>query len=41
MIFLKRTREGNRQSNIGTVSTATLGKLLRDGMERIWAFPSA
>ena len=25
----------------GTVSKATLGKLLRDGVERIWAFPSA
>ena len=29
------------QTNIGTVSKATLGKLLRDGVERIWAFPSA
>ena len=29
------------QTNIGTVSKATLGKLLRDGMERIWVFPSA
>ena len=29
------------QTNTGTVSTATLGKLLTDGMERIWAFPSA
>ena len=28
------------QTNIGTVSKATLGKLLRDGVERIWAFPS-
>ena len=26
------------QTNTGTVSKATLGKLLRDGMERIWAF---
>ena len=26
------------QTNIGTVSKATLGKLLRDGVERIWAF---
>ena len=24
-----------------TVSKATLGKLLRDGVERIWAFPNA
>ena len=29
------------QTNIGTVSGATLGKLQRDGVERIWAFPSA
>ena len=29
------------QTNIGIVSKATLEKLLRDGMERIWAFPSA
>ena len=29
------------QTNIGTVSKATLGKLLRDGVQRIWAFPSA
>ena len=28
------------QTNIVTVSKATLGKLLRDGVERIWAFPS-
>ena len=29
------------QTNVGTVSKAMLGKLLRDGVERIWAFPSA
>ena len=29
------------QTNIGTVSKATLQKLLRDWVERIWAFPSA
>ena len=29
------------QTNIGTVSKATLGNLLRDGVERIWAFLSA
>ena len=29
------------QTNIGTVSRATLGRLLRDGAERVWAFPSA
>ena len=28
------------QMNIGTISKVTLGKLLRDGVERIWAFPS-
>ena len=28
------------QANIGTVSRATLGRLLRDGAERVWAFPS-
>ena len=29
------------QANIGTVSKAILGKPQRDGVERIWAFPSA
>ena len=29
------------QTNIGTVSKETLGKLLRGGAECIWAFPSA
>ena len=29
------------QTNITTVSKETLGKLLRDEVERIWAFPSA
>ena len=29
------------QINIGTVSKATLEKPLRDGVERIWALPSA
>ena len=28
-------------ANIGTVLRATLGRLLRDGPERVWAFPSA
>ena len=28
------------QMNTGTVSKATLGKLLRDGVEHIWAFLS-
>ena len=40
--FLKgREKATVNQTNIGTVSKATLGKLLRDGAERIWAFPSA
>ena len=30
-----------KQKSIVTVSKGMLGKLLRDGMERIWAFPSA
>ena len=29
-----------KKTNIGTVTKATLGKLPRDRMERIWAFPS-
>ena len=29
------------QTNIGTVSKVTLGKRLRDRVERIWVFPSA
>ena len=29
------------QTSIGTVSRATLGRLLRDEAERVWAFPSA
>ena len=28
------------QTNIATVSKATFWKLLRDGVERIWTFPS-
>ena len=36
-----RERDIDNQTNIGTVSKATLGKLLRDGVERIWAFQSA
>ena len=42
-IFLERTRERPivNQTNIATVSRAILGKLLRDGVERSWAFPSA
>ena len=30
-----------RRTNTGTVSQATLGKLLRDGVERMWTFSSA
>ena len=36
-----RERTVVNQTNIGTVSKATLGKLLRDEVERIRAFPSA
>ena len=36
-----RERPIVNQTNIGTVLKATLGKLLRDGAKRIWAFPSA
>ena len=36
-----RERSVFNQANIGTVSRATLGRLLRDGAERVWAFPSA
>ena len=36
-----RQRSVFNQANIGTVSRATLERLLRDGAERVWAFPSA
>ena len=36
-----RERSVFNQTNIGTVSRAALGRLLRDGAERAWAFPSA
>ena len=36
-----RKRSVHNQTNIATVSRATLGRLLRDGAERVWAFPSA
>ena len=36
----ERERDIVNQTNIGTVSKRTMGKLLRDGVERIWAFPS-
>ena len=36
-----RERSVFNHTNTGTVSRATLGRLLRDGEERIWAFPSA
>ena len=41
MIFLKERGAIVNQTNIGTVSKTTLGKLLTDRVERIWAFPSA
>ena len=36
-----RERSVFNQSNTGAVSRATLGSLLRDGAERVWALPSA
>ena len=36
-----RERAMFNQTNTGTVSRATLGRLLRDGVERGWAFPRA
>ena len=36
-----RERATGSQTNVGTVSKATLWKLLRDGVEGIWAFGSA
>ena len=39
--FQGRERSVFNQTNIGTVSRATFGRLLRDGAERVWAFPSA
>ena len=36
-----RERSVFNQTNIGTVSRAILGRLLRDGAEHVWAFPSA
>ena len=36
-----RERSVSSQTNIGTVSVATFGRLLRDWAERVWAFPSA
>ena len=35
-----RERSVFNQANIGTVSGATLGRLQRDGAERVWAFSS-
>ena len=37
----RRERAIVSQMNTGTVSKATLWKLMIDGVERIWAFPSA
>ena len=36
-----RERSVFNQTNMGTVSMAALGRLLRDGAERVGAFPSA
>ena len=36
-----RERSVFNQANIGTVSREALGRLLRDGAECVWAFPSA
>ena len=36
-----RERSVFNRTTIGTVSRATLGRLLRDGAERVWAFPRA
>ena len=36
-----RERSMFNQTNIGAVSRATLGRLLRDGAEHVWAFSSA
>ena len=39
--FKGRERAIVSRTNIGTVSKATFGKLVRDGVERMWDFPSA
>ena len=36
-----RERSVFNQTNIGTVTRATSGRLLRDAAKRVWAFPSA
>ena len=40
-ILQGRERSVFNQANTGTDSRATLGRLLRNGAERVWAFPSA
>ena len=40
-ILQGRERPVFNQANIDTVLRATLGRLLRDGAERVWAFPCA
>ena len=51
-IFHEKTREGHQQSvlrekainnqlNIGKVSKTTVGKFMKDGVERVWDFRSA
>ena len=41
MTVVKISWENKKIITDVTVSRATLGKLQRDGVERIWAFPSA
>ena len=41
MMFLERAIKGRRQTNTGTVSKTTPGKLLRDWNELTRSFPSA
>ena len=40
-ILQGRERSVFNQTNISTVSKATIGRLLRDGAERVWAFTGA
>ena len=43
MVFPEKDERvsGISQTKTGTVSEVTLGKLLRDVVERMWAFPGA
>ena len=41
-LITRRKEEWRKEwTNIGTVSRTALRKLLRDGAERVWTFPSA